>query len=386
MSKKPTEVTRYISPRAEKELWARAAGRCEFSGCNELLYKSPVTQERVNIAQMAHIYSFSPAGPRGRGHFAGKTTGLNDVGNLMLVCYGCHRKIDQDKGGNRYSPELLKRWKEEHEVRIRIVTGISPNKKSHVILYGSRIGDENSPLSFDAAAQSMFPDWLPAEDRAVSLSMACSHDDSAPEFLSSEATHLRREFERQIRSRSEEAKPNHFSVFGLASQPLLVLLGALLTDKVPAVVYQLHREPVTWKWQDHLQPFGYGIISPAETDGTPVLIIALSAKIRRERISSVLPGKLSIWELTIDKPSNDFLHSQLQLSMFRQVARKLIGEIEAIQPKGSELQIFPAMPVACAVELGRIRMPKADRPWQIYDQNNKHGKFIPALKIGADHE
>src|ERR1035437_8343935 len=49
------------------ELWGRAGARCEFSDCNRLLYKAPVTRERVNLAEMAHIYSFSKDGPRGRG-------------------------------------------------------------------------------------------------------------------------------------------------------------------------------------------------------------------------------------------------------------------------------------------------------------------------------
>ena len=69
--------------------------------------------------------------------------------------------------------------------------------------------------------------------------------------------------------------------------------------------------------------------------------------------------------------------------MFRQSARRLIAAIEAAHPQFAELPIFPAMPIACEVELGRVRMPKANRPWQIYDQNNKPVKFIPALKIGA---
>src|SRR5437773_1326859 len=73
------EVTRHILPKVERELWARAAGRCQFNGCNRLLYKSPVTQERVNISEKAHIYSFSPAGPRGRGPHARNATHLNDV-------------------------------------------------------------------------------------------------------------------------------------------------------------------------------------------------------------------------------------------------------------------------------------------------------------------
>jgi hypothetical protein len=86
MHKDVKQLTRSIARSTERELWARAAARCEFQGCNRLLYKSPVTEERVNIAQMAHIYSFSEIGPRGRGAFKKKAAGLNEVGNLMLVC------------------------------------------------------------------------------------------------------------------------------------------------------------------------------------------------------------------------------------------------------------------------------------------------------------
>ena len=95
------EVTRSIPRADERDLWVRAGGRCEFRGCNNLLYQSLVTRERVNVAEKAHIYSFSPDGPRGHGPFARKTRGLNKVGNLLLVCPGCHKTIDQHKDGER---------------------------------------------------------------------------------------------------------------------------------------------------------------------------------------------------------------------------------------------------------------------------------------------
>jgi len=39
------------------------------------------------------------------------------------------------------------------------------------------------------------------------------------------------------------------------------------------------------------------------------------------------------------------------------------------------------MPVSLAVELGRVRLPKADMPWLLYDQVNARGGFIRALTI-----
>jgi hypothetical protein len=47
----------------------------------------------------------------------------------------------------------------------------------------------------------------------------------------------------QVRRRTKSGEMNHFSVFALAAQPLLIRLGALLGDIVRAEVYQLHREP-----------------------------------------------------------------------------------------------------------------------------------------------
>ena len=63
-AKFPGEVTRHIRGDVQNMLWGKAAGRCEFNGCNKPLWKSSVTQEQVNIAQKAHIYAFSSDGPR----------------------------------------------------------------------------------------------------------------------------------------------------------------------------------------------------------------------------------------------------------------------------------------------------------------------------------
>lgn len=382
---RPFKLTRAIKREVERELWGRAAARCEFSDCNRLLYKSPVTQESVNLAEMAHIYAFSKKGPRGWGLLGRTPAALNEVGNLMLVCHDCHKKIDQDKQGTRYSAELLKKWKADHETRVRIATGISANKKSHVVFYGSRIGEENSPLRAAVAFDAMFPDWNPADDRCVNLSMNSALDDSTREFWMAQEAHLRREFDRQIRPRIEEAQPNHFSVFAMASQPLLILLGSLFTDKVPAVVYQPHREPETWKWQPHPDRFQFRVNEPKDKTGIPVIAFSLSAQIHPEHIRSVLANRASVWEVTIDHPHNDFLRSQAQLAMFREAARRLMGTIETAYPTAAHLRVFPAMPASCAVELGRVRMPKAALPWVIYDRNPKHEKFIETITVGGNH-
>lgn len=376
------EVTRYISRNVERELWARAAGRCQFSGCNRILYKSPVTQERVNISQKAHIYSFSPGGPRGRGSLQKKTRLLNDVSNLMLVCHDCHKKIDQEPDGGRYQADLLIQWKSQHEIRIAIVTGVNPSKKTVVVLYGANIGEGKSPLRAQDAHWALFPHRYPIDEAPISLSMNWEGKDDQPTYWAVEELNLQKAFERQVRPRIEERQ--HFSIFGLAPIPLLVRLGTLFTDKIASDVYQLQREPEqTWQWSSELRIADYIIERPAAFEHPPVLIISLSAAIARKRVTSVLGGNASIWEIKIDEPNNDFMKAKNQLSKFRQVMRRLMAQIVEKHGNHVPLRIFPAMPVATAVELGRVRMPKAEMPWVIYDYNNKTGAFSEALTIGG---
>jgi hypothetical protein len=383
MAKKIKEVTRYIRPTVERELWARAAGRCQFDGCNRLLFKSPVTQEQVNISEKAHIYSFSNIGPRGWGPFITNSKQINELANLMLVCHDCHKTIDQDEEGERYSAELLIKWKDEHEKRIAIVTGVDPTKKSHIILYGANIEDQTSKLQPEAAKDALFPNWYPAEERPIYLSMSWEGKDSDPAYWQTEVENLNTAFNRQIRPLVDGNECSHISLFALAPMPLMILLGSLLTDKVPAQVYQLHREPQTWKWLPGPDNFTYQVNRPASSSHMPVLVISLSDYIAYSRITDVMGEAVSIWELTIERPHNDFLKSMEQLSKYRETIRQLIADIGKAHGKHTPLAIFPAMPVACAVDLGRVRMPKADSTWIIYDQNNKYKKFISAIEIGG---
>ena len=86
-------------------------------GLNKPLWRSSVTHESVNIAQKAHIYSFSDAGPRGNDGVSAED--LNSIDNLMLVCHECHPD-DAAPDGGRYPVLLLQQMKREHERRIEL--------------------------------------------------------------------------------------------------------------------------------------------------------------------------------------------------------------------------------------------------------------------------
>src|SRR5258706_5753938 len=171
-------------------LWGRTADRCEFASCNRPLYKSPVTQEIVNVAEKAHIWGFSSGGPRAR---KARAKTLNDIDNLMLVCHDCHCKMD--KKAEKYPVELLQEMKKAHERRVGLVTGIDTSKASRVVLYGASIGAEKSPLNRHRAHEAMFPRRFPATEEPIRLSMNWATRDDSSAYWATESDNLKREFD-----------------------------------------------------------------------------------------------------------------------------------------------------------------------------------------------
>jgi hypothetical protein len=387
-SGRPRKVaSREIKRSVESMLWGRAAGRCEFEGCNQELYKSRVTQEPVNIAEKAHIYAFSAAGPRG--NRGARRKPLNDIENLMLVCGGCHTNIDKKWTKNRYTASMLQKWKKAHEQRIARVAEIGPAKRSHILLFHANIGDHRGPLHYRQAVDAVFPQRYPAEDHAIEFGYRNNplSEETQSAYWDSESRGLDAHYA-EVRRRIKRGDIAHLSVFALAPQPLLIKLGTLLGDIVPADVYQLHREPrSTWKWPARpTATSSLEIRRPTSTTGPPALVLALSATVTGDRITSVLGPDAAIWTVTVPDPHKEIVKSPNQLSEVRALFRHLFDEIKAIHGQTTVLHVFPVMPVSLAVELGRARSPKADMPWRVHDQVNGLGGFVPALEIHTTGE
>lgn len=362
-------------------LWGRAAGRCEFTGCNKPVSFNSKTKEAVNLAQAAHIIGFSPEGPRGENDLSEPLS--KDISNLMILCGECHKTIDTNKAS--YPVDLLKQMKTTHEQRIERVSGIAENKQSHILLYGANVGEHASPLTYTHAASAIMPGWYPAENAPIALGMVnSSFRDRDDEFWRIESTQLRNMVSQRLRPRLASGEIKHLSVFAFAPQPLAALLGFLLSDIPSAETYQLHREPPGWRWQENPPDFHYIVTEPADSSHAPALVLALSATITDDRITSVLKGGASVWRLTIPEPHNDYLKSRMQLRQFRQTIRPLLDRIKARHGHGAVLHVFPAVPLAVVVELGRVLMPKADLPLRIYDENRDLGGFVHALDIGTE--
>lgn len=362
-------------------LWAKSAGRCQFEGCNEPLWRDGLSQIEMNFADVAHIIGDSPDGPRG--DVVLSVEYRNDISNLMLMCLKHHRMIDEIL--EMYTDETLRQMKKAHEERIELLTSITPDKTSHVLIYRGIVGEHQPKVDFKDTWLALYPEWYPSSRLPIELGLQNSAvQDSENDFWGLESRNLERQFNNKVKSLiSNDRERNHFSVFAIAPQPLLIKLGVLLSDIYPAEVYQLHREPTTWQWQPGPEKFEYMIKEPTTFNGVPVLTLSLSATIDSKRIKKIFGAQKFVeWKVTTNNPNNDFLRSRSQLQMFRVTLRRLLDKIKAKHGEDVPLHIFPAVPVSVAVEIGRVWQPKADLPMIIYDQNKKLDGFSRALSIG----
>ena len=164
--------SRKAIPLTTKEmLWGKAAGRCEMLGCNKLVYESQVTYDEVKTGEIAHNIAASKCGPRGdKDPFwhidssIDNDTDYNAIENLLLLCPECHAEID--KNSKKYSVELLRAMKKQHEERIRNLTSITEERKCILVSFAAPI------------AKTIY--YL-AEDQML-LSLADSRYFSAPEI------------------------------------------------------------------------------------------------------------------------------------------------------------------------------------------------------------
>lgn len=363
-------------------LWLRAGGRCQFAGCNEALWQDALTTLPMNASQMAHIVADSPGGPRG--DVVDSPRLARDVTNLMLLCTTHHKLVDTKDLEDRYPRGLLEQMKEFHERRIELLTSIHADKRSQLVTYWANVGAMQHFMNDHVVLDAVLPNGYPATSHPLNLASAnCVLTDGDGEaFWKLEKIQLYRQFAQHLRPTMGRTA-GHLSLFAVAPQPLLVYLGALLSDLVPTEVYQLHREPQNWSWRPyqegvHLMP---KVTRSGNQSGTPCLVLALSAEVAASRIEAVLGTDLDLWSITVDHPNTDVMQSREQLEVFRQVARTVLEGLNQAHPSADELHVFPVAPVSACIELGRVLQPRACRPLLIYNQSSVDAGFKPALRV-----
>ncbi|OKO85503.1 hypothetical protein AC629_18880 [Bradyrhizobium sp. NAS80.1] len=373
-----------IPTKIQNVLWGRAAGRCQYAGCNKLLIGEQISGARnANKSYIAHVVGDSPDGPRGDPILSPKLA--HDPDNLMLVCDEHHRVIDREMV-DAHSVDVLGEMKRRHEARILTVTGIDENLGSHVIRYAAKIGANESPVEKGAVKWSMIPERYPLDDGWIDLDLVTLDlRDDDPSYWQTHIKNLQTVFGEKVRGRMERQEIKRLAVFGLAPIPLLFELGRLISDIATAEVRQLLRDPKGWKWDRSSPEMHYDVRRPERVGGPIALKLEISAPVVDDRILTVLGPDVSIWSIAADGAHNDIVRRPEDIAAFAKLFRKTLDDIKLIHGEHAQVSVFPAVPVSIAVEGGRSWQPKAHLPLSIYDQNRKLGGFALAHRLEHAH-
>ena len=244
--------------------------------------------------------------------------------------------------------------------------------KTLIVLYGTRIVEDNPLLNYKSASQAIPSNFQPSDGSPFCIQM-------------NEIINCKKDWEKASKNLEDKVKKellpflrtagiNHISLFGIAPMPLLVKLGTLLNEKYSVEVYQKHRNPDNWCMLEE-ETDSFIVNRPEDHTKTPVLVLSLSDRIT-ERITKNYNGKASIWEVTIEKPNMDMMRTKNQLEEYKRIVRDLLNEISRLSDSPS-INVHMAIPVSCAIELGRVWMPKPHKSLALYDyRNNRENETI----------
>jgi len=321
----PVRKARGVPALVRLFLFVEAGGRCEFDGCNKYLLEHHVTLTAGNFAEMAHIVAFQEDGPRGRGET--RPADIHGSENLMLLCPECHKHIDDHP--ERFPVATLRKYKEHHERHIHHMTSLKPEYRTSVLMLTANIGAQGAFIPFDQVIEALAPRYPASKPgKLIDLTPIPIHDAAS---LETACEAVRRGLTTLYDTGGEAQTVKHLSIFALAPMPLLVDLGARLSNKIPTDFYQRHRDTEDWSWKpgEASASYTFGIAQQGTNPTKAALIMSLSGTIRVQDLPPSIDQTFTVYEFTLKNtiPHPAFLKTRADLEGFRTSYQALLGSI-----------------------------------------------------------
>lgn len=376
-------LARGIADSARVLLAVAAGGRCEFPGCNRYLFEHPVTMKGGNFSEMAHIVAFREAGPRGRQ--PQRPLDINAIANLLLLCQPCHKEIDTNPGD--YPRSLLEENKRRHEERVLYLTGLADKLKTTVVVFKALIGGKPVEISRDEIYEAIAPRW-PANRTGNVIDLTALSQDT-PEFMSVAVRQIKNDIASILDRTVDGEKPGHLSLFAFGPIPLLVALGAELSNKIQIDFFQRHRDGgQTWRWRGAggTAKFNAKRVRAGRSSTSVAVVIELSGPSDIRELPPEIDRTFTIYRLGIAgrQPNLGCLRRREDLESFRKTYRDLLATIRKNHPGVREIHLFPAVPLPVAVCCGHDLLPKVHPALLVYDNDKKKGGFTFCVKVNAN--
>lgn len=366
------------SPETKIVVWTRAAGHCELCG-TDLTHDYRVGQP-MRWGEVAHILPASPKGPRGRAdHDEAKAQSLtNDTANLMLLCPGCHDRVDRDADG--YPEHDLSGLHQAYLERIRLAATAPDGGRAIPVIVQSQHFATTNEISVRDLLVAMSSEGLTAFDHEIRITFPPpgprGRDSTYWQNIKDSIQH---DLEQQLRRRGGTyGDAPALAIVGLADIPALMLLGQAIGDRSKRLLFSCHREHHL-RWPDQTAPPPEFLFSPPpDGDGPLALVLSISAQVPHRHVEESLPGA-RIAELSIPEPSYMMVQNRGVIHAFRNALQMRLSQLEA--STDSTIHVFAAIPAALAIEFGAVLTTQHQHPYLIFDRD-KNNQFKPTLSLG----
>ena len=303
----------------------------------------------------------------------------------MLLCPLCHKLIDDNPAD--YPRAVLQKYKQDHEDRIKHVTGLGPDMRTSVVQLKATIGGSAVDIPASHIYEAVAPRY-PTDRKGHVIDLTSYGQENRDEYFRLAEAKIAQDVGRLYQPGMDVDQTRHISLFAVAPIPLLFYLGFCLSNKVFVEFYQRHRtgaEP--WKWKTNGTPARYQLLRrQSGTDQERVaLILALSGPIDDQLLPSGIDDRFTVYDITLDGavPNTEFLRQRDDLDRFRTTYRSFLAELMRDHPGVRELHVFPAVPAPIAVTCGHDLLPKVHPSLVVYDYDKASGGFIERIRINS---
>jgi hypothetical protein len=296
----------------------------------------------------------------------------------MLLCPGCHEKIDKDSGG--YPIEDLSVQHEAQIVRIRLAAASPAHFRAVPLLVLSKhFATLNQIRDYDflraMSAEGLHATCQPIRVILPELPASGIRDEQYWRNVADQIHH-------ELATRLNRAGPESadlLAVAALADIPALVLLGQALGDRMPRMLFSPNRTTGLLWPEPRAESPEFLFDAPDDGSGPLALLLSLSARIPRADVIRALPGA-RVAEFSIAEPSIGMVRNRGVIAAFRDALQKRLSELEAEEQ--SPIHVFMAIPAALAVEFGALLTTQHRHAYTLYDRSQS-GLFEIALEL--DH-
>jgi len=362
--------------------------------CNKYLLGDKPYQLPVNLAQRAHIAGWSDSSGSPRGDSQLPVDQRNKAENLILLCYDCHKPIDDELTKHLYPEKKLLAIKAEHEERIFHLTEMARDRETAVLRVFGAVRGSMPELARTEVIRTViegagrYPYFPQAYDKhGVEVNLASV---SEPEDLQDNAywQNGKQQIDnamKRIADGVREKQVRHISIFALARIPLLVYLGYALDDKVPVDLYQKHRGANEgWLWPNDGPTTSFQIEERRQgsVQDEVAVILSLIGSIPLQDLPTEV-ADLSVFEILPvgQNPNPNLFRSQATLDAFNRTYQDLLSQLERSHSRAKTIHLFPATPITAAISCGRLIMRDVHPVLNVYDRMGAEARFRTALKV-----